>query len=310
MNTEVPFIRTRAAFSRRTLLLGSTCFSGLALAQGAFAAGTKAGADAQVELADIERRSGGRLGLHAIDTGSGRALAYRSEERFAMASTFKLLLAAAVLHRQDRTPGVLDQRLPVRKADLITHSPVTATHLADGFITARQACEATMQVSDNAAANLLLPLVGGPPGLTAFLREPCGDTITRLDRTEPSLNTNLPGDPRDTTTPIAMAQTMRRLLTGQVLSPASREQLIAWLVGATTGLARLRAGLPKDWRTGDKTGTGANGAVNDVAITWPPGRAPIVMAVYLSGSTQPSAVLDATHVHAAAVVARVFAEQR
>mgnify|MGYP003584457825 CR=1 FL=1 len=306
----MPFIRSDALVSRRTLLLGTASLAGLTMADATLAAGKKADADVQAALADIERRSGGRLGLHAIDTGSGRALGYRSDQRFAMASTFKMLLAAAVLHRNDQAPGVLDQRLTVREADLIAHSPVTATHLADGFITARQACEATVQVSDNAAANLLLPLVGGPQGLTAFLREQCGDTVTRQDRTEPTLNTNLPDDPRDTTTPAAMARTMRRLLAGDVLSSASREQLIGWLVGATTGMARLRAGLPRDWRTGDKTGTGANGAVNDVAITWPPGRAPIVMAVYLSGSTQPSTVLDATHAHVAAVVARAFARPR
>ena len=312
MSCETPFIGTPVRLSRRTLLLGSAC-AGLALGQGALAgaAQAQAGADVQARLADIEKRSGGRLGLHAIDPATGRALGWRSEERFAMASTFKMLLAAAVLHLHERTPaGVLEQRLPVRQSDLIAHSPVTASHLANGFITARQACEATVQVSDNAAANLLLPLVNGPAGLTAFLREHCGDAVTRLDRTEPTLNTNLPGDPRDTTTPAAMAQTMRRLLTGPVLAPASREQLIGWLVGATTGMARLRAGLPKDWRTGDKTGTGANGAANDVAITWPAGRAPIVMAVYLSGSSRPSSVLDATHAQAAGVVAEAFTGAR
>jgi len=301
MNPELPIHST---LNRRTLLrLGGAGLLGLAAVRNASGAGHAAA------LADIERRCGGRLGLHAIDTGSGRTLGHRSDERFAMASTFKLLLAAAVLHRQDQSPGVLDQRLPVRQADLIAHSPITSRHLADGFITARDACEATVQVSDNAAANLLLPLVGGPAGLTSFVRARCGDAITRLDRNEPALNTNLPDDARDTTTPRAMAQTMRQLLAGPVLAPASRDQLIAWLQGATTGMARLRAGLPKDWRTGDKTGTGANGAANDVAITWPPGRAPIVMSVYLSGSTQPSAVLDAAHAHAAAVVAAALGGQ-
>ncbi|MBS0452238.1 MAG: class A beta-lactamase [Proteobacteria bacterium] len=308
MSTDIPSIRENAVLSRRALLLlGATGRAGLALLpQAAFAGTAKPAAGAQAALADIERRSGGRIGLHAIDTASGRTLGWRGNERFAMASTFKLLLAAAVLHQHDRTTGVLDQRLPVRQADLIAHSPVTATHLADGYITARQACEATVQISDNAAANLLFPLVNGPVGLTAFVREQCGDSVTRSDRTEPTLNSNVAGDPRDTTTPAAMAQTMRRLLTGQVLSPASHEQLIDWLVGAKTGMARLRAGLPKDWRTGDKTGTGANGAANDVAITWPPGQAPIVMALYLSGSSQPSAVLDAAHAQAAAVVAQAF----
>ena len=308
MKPDLPFLRL-STLSRRTLLLGGACFTGLAWAEGVPTFRMKPGTDAKAALADIERRSGGRLGLHAIDTGSGRVLGYRSDDRFAMASTFKMLLAAAVLHREDRSPGVLDQRLPVRQADLMSHSPITSKHLADGYITARQACEATVQVSDNAAANILLAFIGGPAALTAFLRDSCSDAITRLDRTEPTLNTNLPGDLRDTTTPQAMANTMRQLLAGTVLSPGSRAQLNAWLEGGTTGFARLRAGLPKDWRTGDKTGSGENGAINDVAITTPPGRAPIVMAVYLSGSTQPSTVLDATHAHAAAVVAAMLAGQ-
>ena len=304
-SSESPFA---PALTRRALLLGSLCAGSIAWAQPRAGAGKATGAGAAAALAEIEKRSGGSLGLHAIDTGSGRTVSYKAPQRFAMASTFKLPLAAAVLHRDDQAPGVLDQRLPVRKQDLIVHSPVTETYLAQGFITARQACEATVQVSDNAAANLLLPLVGGPAGLTAFLRERCADNVTRLDRTEPELNTNLPGDLRDTTTPLAMAQTLKALLTGHVLSAPSRQQLIAWLEASNTGLARLRAGLPKNWRTGDKTGTGAKGAVNDVAITWPPGRPPIVLALYLNGSSEPPATLNAAHAHAAAVVASVLGQ--
>ena len=303
-NTDHPLLPMSPG--RRGLLLGALATAGTAWAADLPVRGPVDEAQAAAALAAIERRSGGRMGLQAIDTGSGRTLGHRAGERFAMASTFKLLLAAAVLHSEDRSPGVLEQRLPVRQADLITHSPVTARHLAAGFITAREACEATVQVSDNAAANLLLPLVDGPAGLTAFVRTRCGDTVTRLDRNEPTLNTNLPGDPRDTTTPQAMARTTQRLLTGEILSATSRDRLRGWLEGASTGMARLRAGLPKDWRTGDKTGTGANGAANDVAITWPTGRAPIVLALYLDGSTQPAAVLDGTHAQAAAVVAAYF----
>jgi len=309
-----PLPSLHTPLSRRGLfLIGAACTTGLAWAQdkpSSSAAKHSANTQAtQAALADIERGSGGQMGLHAIDTGSGRQLGYRSDQRFAMASTFKLLLAAAVLHQGDRAPGLLEQRLPVRQPDLIAHSPITSKHLGDGYITAGQACEATLQVSDNAAANLLLPLIGGPAGLTAFLRQHCGDKITRLDRNEPTLNTNLPGDLRDTTTPQAMARTVRALLTGEVLGGDSRAQLNAWLEGATTGFARLRAGLPKDWRTGDKSGTGERGAANVVAITTPPGRAPIVLAVYLSGSSQPGKVLDATHARAAALVASVLGAQ-
>jgi beta-lactamase class A len=149
--------------------------------------------------------------------------------------------------------------------------------------------------------------VGGPPGFTEFLRQ-CGDTVTRLDRKEPELNTNLPGDERDTTTPRAMAHTMQTILLGDdVLSAASRERLIGWMKQATTGLARLRAGLPEDWIAGDKTGTGANGAANDVAIAWPPGRKPILIASYLSASGASSDALNAAHARIGAAIAERMA---
>lgn len=291
-------------FSRRTLLAGVASASITCLQPAvAFAAEDKD--DDTEALRAIERSIGGRLGVFALDTGSGRSLGYRADERFAMCSTFKLLLAAAVLHRVDRREAALDQRLSVKPADLVNHSPVAQARLEQGFITVAEACEATVTVSDNAAANLLLPLVGGPQGLTGWLRKHAGDKLTRLDRTEPALNSNLTGDPRDTTTPRAMAQTTHRLFAADSpLAASSREQLHHWIEVAGTGLRRIRAGLPADWRAGDKTGTGANGAVNDVAVAWPPGRAPLVLAVYQSGSSRPMADLEAAH---AAVARRVAA---
>ncbi|HEX6707178.1 MAG TPA: class A beta-lactamase [Albitalea sp.] len=261
--------------------------------------------DAAAALAELERRSGGRLGVHATD-GHGRTLGHVDDAPFALCSTFKLLLAAAVLHRHDQAGASLDRRLRLRPADIVAHSPVSAGHVKAGFITVRQACEATVQVSDNAAANLLLPLVGGPAGLTAFLRERCGDAATRLDRAEPALNSNLPDDPRDTTTPRAMARTALALATGPTLAAPSRELLVGWMRTASTGLQRLRAGLPPDWVVGDKTGTGENGAVNDVAVAWPPGRPPIALAVYMSGSRLPRDELNAIHAQVAGLVAAAF----
>jgi beta-lactamase class A len=168
-------------------------------------------------------------------------------------------------------------------------------------------CAAAIEESDNGAANLLLSLVGGPAGLTARLRR-LGDPITRLDRTELTLNTNLPGDPRDTTTPAAYARTMRKVLLGDGLTPASRHRLEGWMVDCKTGLDRLRAGLPAGWPAGDKSGTGDNGAVNDVAIVRPPGRAPILIAVFLSGSDRPVDQLSAAHARIARAVVATFGE--
>ncbi len=237
-------------------------------------------------LAAVEARVGGRLGVAAIDTGNGRRIEYRAGERFALCSTFKVLLAAAVLARVDSREESLGRRLAYGPADLLEYAPVTKAHLAEGGLPVSALCAAAVGVSDNTAANLLLATIGGPQGLTRYVRG-FGDEVTRLDRSEPALNANLPGDPRDTTTPAAMAADLEKLVLGRVLSRPSREQLLAWLAASKTGGARLRAGFPPTWRVVDKTGTGANGATNDVAIAWHPGRSPIVVAAYLTDSSAP-----------------------
>jgi beta-lactamase class A len=233
------------------------------------------------ELVAIEASVGGRLGVFALDTASGRTLAHRADERFAMCSTFKWVLAASVLARVDRGELSLARRLAYGPADLVGHAPVAREHVGDGAMTVETAARAAITVSDNTAANLLLAQVGGPAGLTAFVRQ-AGDAVTRLDRTEPTLNSNDPGDPRDATSPRAMVGLMRAVLCGDVLKSASRERLIEMLVACDTGKKRLRAGLPNDWTVGDKTGTGENNAVNDLAIAIPPGRAAVLVAVYMS----------------------------
>ncbi len=236
-------------------------------------------------LATLEARQGGRLGVAVLDTGSGRVLSHRGEERFALCSTFKFLAAGLVLARVDRGEERLDRRITYGREALVPYSPVTGPGAEAGGLAMGAVCEAAVTLSDNTAGNLMFDSFGGPAGLTAWLRG-LGDGATRLDRWEPALNLVPPGDERDTTTPLAMAGTMRRLLLGEALSPGSRERLTAWLVGCRTGDARLRAGLPAGWRVGDKTGTGPAPLVptNDVAIAWPPGRAPILIAAYLEGA--------------------------
>lgn len=252
---------------------------------------------------------GGRLGVCVIDTGSGRSIGYRAGQRFAMASTFKWLLAAGILKRVQHGMSLEDETL-FNRDDLLGHSPVCETRIDPetgiGRMTLEELCEATVTVSDNCAANLLLVPMMGPEGLTRFFRE-AGDSVTRLDRNEPSLNENAPGDERDTTTPEAMAQTAARVLAGDgVLRPVMRDKLIGWMRASTTGLDRLRAGLPATWNAGDKTGTGGNGSHNDVAIAFPPGRAPIVIASYISESTAPTGVKAAAHAEVARIVTKEF----
>jgi beta-lactamase class A len=239
--------------------------------------------DFSQSIASLEKQHGGRLGISALNTENGQRLGYRANERFALASTFKLLLVAAVLHRVDLGDETLNREVKFSASDIESYAPITSKHLIDGQMSVAELCAAALQYSDNTAANLLLKTLGGPAGLTRYIRT-LGDTITRLDRNEPSLNTNISGDLRDTTKPVVMLNTMRTLLVGHALKPSSKEQLITWLKGNTTGDAKLRAGFNPLWNVGDKTGSGANGATNDVAIVWPQNHKPFLVTVYYSDS--------------------------
>lgn len=236
----------------------------------------------------IEQQLGGRFGVAALDTGSDRRISNRPNERFPMCSTFKFLAVAAVLQRVDENKEQLDRVAHYTSADILEYAPVTKAHLSEGGMTVEALCEAALTQSDNTAANLLLDTMGGTAGLTSFART-IGDEKTRLDRTEPTLNTAEPNDERDTTTPAAMLEDMRRILLGNVLSDASREKLENWMRANQTGHEQIRAGVPKDWVVGDKTGRGAHGSMNDIAILRPPKRAPILLTIYSVGSDAPAA---------------------
>jgi beta-lactamase class A len=256
-------------------------------------------------LSDIEASVGGRLGVFALDTGSGNRMAHRADERFALCSTFKWVLAAAVLSRVDRGKLTMDDQVPYGPSDLLEYAPTTRAHVAEGMMTIEALAKAAITNSDNTAANLLLTKVGGPAGLTLFIRH-AGDAVTRLDRNEPTLNENVRSDLRDTTSPRAMANLIRLTLCGDLLSRGSRGQLVAWMDACETGTERLRAGIPAQWSVGDKTGTGQNGAVNDVAFVVPPGRAPILIAAYLSDSASSLAVLNSAHAEISRLAVRLF----
>lgn len=231
-------------------------------------------------LARLEKESGGRLGVAALNTADGRLVLHRADERFPLCSTFKMMLAATVLSRD---PALLKKRIQYDKGDLVAHSPVTGRHVSEGM-TVAELCEATLQYSDNAAANLLMKQIGGPAAVTAFARS-IGDHEFRLDRWETELNSAIPGDARDTTTPLAMARSLHKLMLGENLPAAPRRQLKDWMIGNTTGALRIRAGVPAGWTVADKTGAGEYGTVNVIAIIWPPAKPPIVLSVYL---TQPN----------------------
>ena len=260
---------------RRDMLKG-LALAGAALALARPARVVAKDRDVEARLAALERRHGGRLGVAIHDTGSGRHIAHRGDERFLMCSTFKLLLAAAVLERVDRGEETLDRRIVFGKDVVLEYAPVTREHAGPPGMTVAQLCEAAVTLSDNTAANLLLKRIGGPRALTAFARS-LGDKDTLLDRYEPELN------PYDMTTPKSMLGDMQQLLLDDRLSHSSRELLIRWLIACQTGLQSLRAGLPSGWRVGDKTGQWDGkgvGANNDLAIIWPPNRKPLLITAY------------------------------
>lgn len=268
--------------NRRNLLKSALFGASAMLLRPAPLLAARNGSDALARLTELERRHGGRLGVAVMDTGNGRRIAHRADERFLMCSTSKLLIVAAVLARVDHGAEWLERRIVFGKNALLAHAPICETRVGVPGMTMAELCRAAITVSDNTAANLLLASLGGAVAVTAYARS-LGDDVTRLDRGEPRLN--VADGVLDTTTPGAMLGDLQSLLLGQTLSEASRRQLIAWLSATTTGMHLLRAGIPPAWRVGDKTGRGPRFETNDVAIVWPPGRQPLLMAAYYAESS-------------------------
>jgi beta-lactamase class A len=234
--------------------------------------------DINAKFAQLESGIHGRLGVAALDSATGRTINYRADERFPLCSSFKMILAAAILKESTNNADLLSKRLQYGADVLVHHSPITEKHISDGM-RIDELCAATIQYSDNAAANLLIHQLGGPKAVTAFARS-IGDTTFRLDRYETMMSASVPGDVRDTSTPSAMANSLRQLTIGDALPAPQRKQLIDWMRGNTTGANRIRAGVPADWQIADKTGTGDYGTASDVAIAYPPNRAPLFIAIY------------------------------
>jgi beta-lactamase class A len=233
-------------------------------------------------LTDYERDSGGHIGVYAKNLRTSAEVSWRARERFVMCSSFKASLAACALASVDRGRARMDELIAYGPADLMEWAPAAKQNLEKGAMSVADMCEAAVELSDNTCANALLARFGGPTALTAFWRS-IGDTVSRLDHNEPELNRTPLGRPEDTTTPAAMAGNLRRLILGKALSPSSRERLTGWMLGCKTGDNRLRAGLPKDWRVGDKTGNNGKDASGDIAVTWSTRGEPVVICAYTRG---------------------------
>ena len=257
-------------------------------------------------LEAYERSSDGRVGVYAENLATGVKLAWRASDRFVMCSTFKASLAALVLKRVDQGRDSLDQMIPYGVADIEDYAPVAKGHLAKGALSVADMCKAAVELSDNTCANLLLARVGGPSAVTAFWRL-IGDNVSRLDHNEPLLNRTPPGRPEDTTTPVAMAGNLRRLVLGEALSRPSRERFTGWMLNCQTGDNRLRAGLPTTWRIGNKTGNNGKDAAGDIGVVWPPSGGPLVVCVYTRGGAPTSVQLETVFTDIGRLVARQLA---
>lgn len=287
---------------RRVFIGGIAILTGCASLRTRSSEEDAAGADAEFAAIRATLGPGARLGVAALDVRTGRRIGFDADGRYAMASTFKVPLVAAVLARVDRGALALDAPVRFGSADILEYAPVVRAALPMGVLSLRQLCAAAVEVSDNSAANLLLGLIGGPAGFSRFVRK-AGDQMSRLDRIEPALNENASGDDRDTTTPKAMVDLLRALLVGRVLTPESAGRIVGWMRASATGRERLRAGLPEDWSVGDKTGTGLRGAVNDVAIAWSPNGGPYLIACYQSGGDAPVPLRNRAHADVARAIA-------
>jgi beta-lactamase class A len=258
--------------------------------------------EAERELARIEAGTGGRVGVAAVNLANGARLGLRAGERFAMCSTFKWALAALILQRVDSGVESLTRNVAYEESDLVSYSPVTKLHTGEGM-TVGELCAATLTTSDNTAANLLLATLGGPAGFTAGVRA-WGDSTTRLDRLEPQLNENKPGDPRDTTTPDAMVDLMATALFGSVLTPVSAKMLRNWMIATRTGRNRLRAGFGPDWTVGNRTGTSANNQNNDLCFALP---GPLLIVSYVNAAKPMSVGINSVHAEVARAVVAALA---
>ena len=267
---------------RKTVLMAAAVVPLLAFSAASWAQTASNMTSVQQQLAALEKDSGGRLGVMLINTADNSQIAYRADERFAMCSTSKFMAASAILKQSETQTELLTRRISLKKSDLVNYNPITEKHLDTGM-TIGELAAAALQYSDNTAMNKLIEQLGGPQKVTAYART-LGDSTFRLDRTEPTLNTAIPGDDRDTTSPRAMALSLQHATLGTALAEPQRAQLVEWMKGNTTGAMSIRAGLPATWIVGDKTGSGDYGTTNDIAVIWPDNKAPLILITYF---TQP-----------------------
>ncbi|MBB3324588.1 class A beta-lactamase [Atlantibacter sp. RC6] len=255
-------------------------------------------------LQQQEKQLNARIGMAVVNAQGESVFGYRQDERFPLTSTFKTLACAALLERLQKDGGSLDQQVTIQPDELLDYAPITKNYLAPATLSLRTLCAAAVSYSDNTAGNRILAYLGGPQAITQFMRR-LGDNVTRLDRTEPTLNEAMPGDARDTSSPKSMAAGLQKILTSNTLTPANRATLDSWMREDKVGDALLRATLPQGWSIADKTGAGGHGSRAIIAAVYPPQQAPFYVAIYI---TRTEATMPMTNTAIAQIGERLFAQ--
>ncbi|RYG09143.1 MAG: class A beta-lactamase, partial [Caulobacteraceae bacterium] len=222
---------------------------------------------------------------------------------FNYCSTFKLFLAAATLERAQRGDERLDRAVAISSGDLVSHAPVTGAAVG-GHLTIQDLCQATVEVSDNPAANILIREMGGLDAWRGWLRS-IGDADTTIDRLEPGLN--VPDGAKDTAHVDQTVTNLQAVLKEGRLDQAHSALLRRWLVDSPTGAGRIKAGAPVGWTVAHKTGTGGGGQVNDIGLLEGPNGQRVFLAIYYDGpSDKPAAEADAVVAEATRISLRAI----
>lgn len=229
-------------------------------------------------LAELEQRYNAKVGFHGRNLGSGRTLDHNADDLFATCSAFKAYVAGAILMKVQRGELKLDDEVYIDRALFVpVASPITEPNVG-GWMPFSQLCAAAVRQSDNTATNLMVEVLGGPSAVTDFARS-VGDDRTWMVRWETELNSALPGDPRDTTSPRAMGGGFANMLLGDVFDEPHRALLYEWMSTIVTGDNRIRAGLPAGWTIADKTGSGDYASTNDIGVAFGPNGERLLLAV-------------------------------
>ncbi|MRF37711.1 class A beta-lactamase [Staphylococcus sp. KY49P] len=230
------------------------------------------------ELKHIEQENDVTIGVYGMNTDNGKVYKHNSDERFAFASTYKAIASGILLNNVPNSK--LNKKIKINERDIVAYSPVTEKYIGK-TMSLKSLVQASMLQSDNTANNKIIDEIGGLEGFNNELQG-LGDYISKPQRLEPDLNDYDPTKIADTTTPRAAATTLHKLLASNQMDKDNQALLKQVMIENETGDSLIKAGVPKKYIVGDKSGQGLTyGTRNDLAFIYTDKhRKPIILAVY------------------------------